>query len=252
MEDPVEPGPARYTTSGLAAAAGCSVQQVRDLERLGVIPPAARRPNGYREFAGAHVTALRAYRRLAIAVGPVIARATLREVRGLPHDEAIARIVALHAGLARFRDDTLSALRALDSIVDESAHEAAPAPEDSMSITELSTALGVRASTLRFWEEQGLITPQRLTRGGARRYPPDAVRDGRIVAALRAGGYGIPAVRAVMASLREVAATADARAALQARLETIASRSEALLMAGSDIVALLRLREATTGPPAAS
>lgn len=91
----------RYTTSRLAAVSGYSVQQIRDLEHLDVIPPAVRQPNGYRQFTSIHVTALRAYRHLAIAVGPVVARATMREMRHLPSDEAIARIVALHVGLAR-------------------------------------------------------------------------------------------------------------------------------------------------------
>ena len=62
------------TTGRLAAAGGYSVQQVRDLERLGVIPPAVRMLNGYRRFGPEHVTALRAYRALAVAVGPVEAR----------------------------------------------------------------------------------------------------------------------------------------------------------------------------------
>ncbi|GAB3615746.1 MerR family transcriptional regulator [Okibacterium endophyticum] len=240
MKDANEPGSARYTTSRLAAAVGYSVQQIRDLERLDVIPPAPRRPNGYRQFTTVHVTALRAYRQLAIAVGPVVARAKMREIRGLPHHEAVARVVALHVDLARSRDETISALSALDSIVDESAHDEAPAPEDSMSITELSAALGVRSSTLRFWEQQGLIAPERSERLNTRFYPPDAVRDARIVAALRAGGYRIPAVQAVMASLRTVHDTQDARDALQERLHNIAARSEAMLRAGTDIACMLR------------
>ncbi|GAA1860454.1 hypothetical protein ACFQZV_00600 [Microbacterium koreense] len=52
---------ARYSTSHLADASGYSVQQVRDLEHLGVIPPALRQPNGYRQFTGTHAIALRSY-----------------------------------------------------------------------------------------------------------------------------------------------------------------------------------------------
>ncbi|WP_404435760.1 MerR family transcriptional regulator [Microbacterium aerolatum] len=229
----------RYKTSGLAAVSGYSVQQIRDLERLGVIPSATRRTNGYREFAGVHVLALRAYRRLAIAVGPVIARETMREMRLLPRDEAVARIVALHVDLARSREQTIDALNALDGIVDEGARDAPPAPGDTMSIGELSAALGVRSSTLRFWEQEGLIAPARRELLAVRRYPPGAVSDARIVMALRAGGYRIPAVHAVMTALHSLDGSSDAREALQARLQSIATRSEALLRAGTDISDLL-------------
>jgi hypothetical protein len=95
-------------------------------------------PSEYRQFNGTHAMALRAYRHLAIAVGAVTARATMREIRQLPRDEAIARIVALHVGLARDRDDTSAALHALDGIVKEGVHDAPAAAADVMSITELS------------------------------------------------------------------------------------------------------------------
>ncbi|NDK30603.1 MerR family transcriptional regulator [Nesterenkonia haasae] len=232
-------GPEQYTTSQLAAVSGYSAQQVRDLDHLGVIPPAVRQSNGYRQFTRIHVTALRAYRDLAIAAGPVAARATMRDVHHLPLDEAIACIVALHVDLAHSRDDAVAALRALDSIVDESARDMPAAAGDTMSITELSTALGVRSSTLRFWEQEELITPERDVPLAARRYPPDTVRDARIVATLRAGGYRIPAIRAVMTSLHALDSTTDARKALHNRLRDIAIRSDALLRAGADLSNLL-------------
>lgn len=110
MAETDAPPPPAFTTAALAAATGYSVGLVRDLEGLAVIPPAARHTNGYRRFGPAHAVALRAYRALAIALGPVTARITLREVQALPYDEAIARIVALHVALARGRADALAAL----------------------------------------------------------------------------------------------------------------------------------------------
>ncbi|WP_236796464.1 MerR family transcriptional regulator [Amycolatopsis sp. GM8] len=235
----MEETPSEYTTAGLAAAVGYSVQQVRDLERVGAIPPAVRQANGYRRFGPDHFIALRAYRDLASAVGPVEARNALREARTLPYDQAVARIVALHVGLSRSREDTLAALRALDAIVSESAGEATPTPADAMTITELAAAIGVRSSTLRFWEQEGLITPDRVTSLNVRRYPLAAIREARIIAALRAGGYRIPALRAVMNSLREFQDLDNARDTLRARLQEIATRSHALLRAGADIANLV-------------
>ncbi|MDN5894088.1 MAG: MerR family transcriptional regulator [Nocardioides sp.] len=76
-------GQSPLTTGAVSVASGYSAQQVRDLESRGVIPPASRAANGYREFASEHVRTLRAYRNLAEAIGPVRARRALRDVRSL-------------------------------------------------------------------------------------------------------------------------------------------------------------------------
>ncbi|GAA1751375.1 MerR family transcriptional regulator [Agromyces humatus] len=231
--------PGRLTTATLARVSGYSVQQVRDLERLGVIPPARRAANGYRQFSSIHILALRAYRNLALAVGPVQARQAQRAVRELPIDPAAALISSLHVTLTRERDGVLAALRALDQISAESmADPSLAADDDAMTITELAGALGVRSSTLRFWEQQGLVTPERVTRMNARRYPLSAIREARITAALRAGGYRIPEVRGLLHSIRELDVD-DPRAALHERLDTVAMRTLALLRAGTDIAALV-------------
>ncbi len=228
-----------FPISRIAAAAGCSVQQVRDLERLGVIPAAQRLSNGYRLFSREHLVALRAYRNLALAVGPVEARTAIPEIRRLPSDQAVARIVAFHVLLARAREDILAAIGALEAIVQEQASDAPPTPEDTMSISELAAAIGVRTSTLRYWESEGLITPDRVTTLNVRRYPVAAIRDARIVGTLRAGGYPIPAIRTVLSTIHDAANPTEARAVLNARLEVIARQSRALLCAGADLVTLL-------------
>ena len=214
------------------------MQQVRDLERLGVLPPAVRRPNGYRSFGSTHAAALRAYRQLAEAAGPVEARAVLRDVWTLPLDQAVARIVLLHVALAEARTAALAGLEALDRIVDEARSEAPARPEDAMTITELADAIGVRTSTLRFWEAERLLTAERVSERGRRRYLLSAIRVARVIAALRAAGYGIPAIREVLPSIGALDER-RARDALELRLQTIARQSLGLVAAGSDIVKLL-------------
>ncbi|MBM7821584.1 DNA-binding transcriptional MerR regulator [Cellulosimicrobium cellulans] len=244
-------------TSDVARATGWSVQQVRDLEALGVLPPAGRSANGYRTFGEEHVLALRAYRGLAAAVGPVEARRVLRSVRTLTFDEATALVGALHVTLARERAEALAARRALLAIraEDDDAGRppgAATARRDDdadgsvLTITQLAAALGVRASTLRFWEREGLLAPDRVaSRAGsvsARRYPPAAVREARVVAALRSAGYRVPDVRRTIDALRRTTGpsdVADPLAALDARFGTIARRTVALLDAGHDVARLL-------------
>lgn len=219
----------------MAAASGYSVQQVRDLEAVGVLAPASRTPAGYRQFSPTHVRDLGAYRELASAVGPVTARNTMREIRRLPRDEAAALVASLHRGLEEERERTLAALRALHVIDAERDMATVDEPEDAMTIRELAGALHVPASTLRYWEQCGLVSPDRVrtVSGTARRYPAPAVREARITAALRLAGYRIPEVRAAITALRDYRDTADPLAALEARVSRVAERELALLRAGS-------------------
>lgn len=233
-------------TAAVAAAVGYSAQQVRDLEALGVIPPAARSHSGYRQFSTDHVQELRAYRDLAHAVGPVAARRAMRQIRIDPPDQAVALICEFYAKLNQEREQTLAARSALESIRAEATTDDTPAAADSMTITQLAQALGVRASALRFWESVGLIAPERVTTtaGAARRYPITAIREARITAALRASGYRVPEAQKAINALHELADTTDSLAALDARLQSIAQRALALLRAG----ALLARTIQTNGP----
>ncbi|MBK3562177.1 MerR family transcriptional regulator [Streptomyces sp. MBT62] len=235
-------------TADVARESGYSLQQVRDLERLGVIPPAARSDNGYRSYTPSHVVALRAYRGLAGAVGPVLARRMLAELRTRTLVEAASVINEVHVRLAREREETLRAQHALRAIQDEAN---APDPErdaDAMTITELSRALGVRPSTLRFWEQEGLVTPDRVTSRRARRYDVSAIRAARIVTALRATGHGVPAVREIMGSLHRLDGRGEARRILRERLDRIAVRTVGLLQAGADLAAVITADSITLQP----
>nr|WP_251097013.1 MerR family transcriptional regulator [Streptomyces sp. Caat 7-52] len=108
-----------------------------------------------------------------------------------------------------------------------------------MTITQLAGALGVRSSTLRFWEQEGLIAPQRVTSLRARRYGPSAVDDARIVTALRNAGYPVPAVREIMDGLHRLDGLEAAGHLLQRRLDEIAARTVSLLRAGADLAAVI-------------
>lgn len=225
------------STAAVSAATGYSAQQIRDLEALGVIPAALRAGNGYRQFSAVHVRDLRAYRDLARAVGPVDARRAMREIRSLPPGQAAALVCSFFSRLNRERNQALAARDALRVIRAEAATDAAPAEADAMTITELSGALGVRASTLRFWEKVGLVAPERISTpaGSARRYHLAAIREARITAALRAAGYRIPDVQRAIAAIRDLREVSHSLGTLDARVSAIAQRALALLRAGSTL-----------------
>ncbi|MFD0853276.1 MerR family DNA-binding transcriptional regulator, partial [Actinomadura adrarensis] len=77
-------------TVDVGRRAGCSVQQVRNLERDGVLPPAARTAAGYRVYDESHVSAALAYRALATGTGPVEAKRIMRAVHAYPRSNLLA------------------------------------------------------------------------------------------------------------------------------------------------------------------
>lgn len=224
-------------TIDVARRAGYSVQQIRDLEQVGVLPPAERSSAGYRTFGERHVHAALAYRALAAGTGPVEAKRLVRAAHRADDSELLALLDTAHAGLHVERRELALAVDAAGAIATESIGPTTPA--DGMSVSELAGALGVRPSTLRHWDAEGLVVPGRSRSGGARVYSPADVRDARIVQQLRQAGYRIPALGQLMPELRGARRREDLLAALAVREASITARSRALLQGAAALGALL-------------
>ncbi|AEF41184.1 Putative MerR family transcriptional regulator [Hoyosella subflava DQS3-9A1] len=212
------------------------MQQIRVLEHHGVLPPAVRTVSGYRKFSGVHVQAALAYRALALAAGPVEAKRIMRAAHASTTSAVLALIDVVHARLAAEREGLRLAQQAASAISEEPLED--PRPADAMSISELAEAIGVRASTLRHWESEGLVTPTR-TRQRARTYRPADVRDARIVHQLREGGFRIPVLKTLMPQLRHHRGWDQVSGALAAREATLTSRSRHLMRASAVLDGLL-------------
>ena len=221
-------------TVDVARRAGCSVQQVRDLEQAGVLPPAERTPSGYRVHSVRHVQAALAYRALAAGAGPGEARRLMRTA----HTDPAGLLALLDDAHARLHVDRRELAReAAAAIADEPIDD--PRPADSMTISELASALGIRPSTLRHWDAEGLVTPRRAAARSTRTYAPSDVRDARIVHQLRRAGYRIAPLRALMPQLRRAGGRADVRTALAARAADVDRRSRALVRAAAFLDGML-------------
>ncbi|WP_410651205.1 MerR family transcriptional regulator [Amycolatopsis sp. cmx-4-54] len=212
-------------TAEVARRAGYSVQQVRNLERDGVLPAASRTASGYRTYDEIHLRSALAYRALAAGVGPVEAKKIVRAVHRDPLPDVLALLDAAHAGLDAERADLREAREAVRVISREPIEDVRGS--DSMSVSELASALGVRPSTLRHWDTERLVVPGRDQRG-TRRYTPSQVRDARIVQQLRLAGYRVAPLRALMPELRRSRRLEDIASALAVRDAGIIARSRAL------------------------
>lgn len=213
-------------TIDVARRAGCSVQQVRRLEAIGVLPDAPRTGSGYRAYGEVHVASIVAYQSLVDAAGPAQARAIMFAVH---HNEQdfLARLDAAHAQLAQERGGLAIATRALHDIGNEPMTDVLPS--DHLTIGELALALEIRPSTLRHWEAERLLSPAR-GKHGARTFSPHDVRDARLIQQLRQAAYRIPQVRDLLPQLRDAE---PAALALSQRAGTLDERSRAFLRAAA-------------------
>jgi DNA-binding transcriptional MerR regulator len=228
-------------TADVAHRVGCSVQHVRNLERDGVLPPVTRTATGYRTYGEVHLQSALAYRGLAAGVGPVEAKKIVRAFHQCSVSQALALLDSAHARLDTERADLRQAKEAARAISSEPIDDVRAS--DSMSISELAAALGVRPSTLRHWHAEALVTPDRDPVRGTRRYTPAQVRDARIVHQLRKAGYRIAPLQALLPQLRRTRRSEDVDSALAARDISITTRSRALLDGASALRAVLSLRE---------
>lgn len=68
----------------------------------------------------------------------------------------------------------------------------------SLTIGQLAQAAGVRASALRYYEEQGLLTPAGRTEAGYRLYAPDAVQTLRFIQRAQQLGFSLNDIRTLL------------------------------------------------------
>lgn len=231
-------------TVDVARRVGCSAQHVRNLERDGVLPSAERSASGYRRYGETHVRCGVAYRLLTASVGPVEAKRLLRAAQTEPNDHFLELLDEAHARLHTERRDLQLARQAVENISIEPLIQ--QRPSDSMTISEVADALDVPPSTLRHWEAEALLMPQRA-RNDARSYPPAVVRDARIVHQLRLAGYRIPSLRVIMTQLQQLGRLDDLDEALAERQRALIRRSRALLRAAAALSTLVGEESSNSG-----
>lgn len=174
----------------------------------------------------------------------------MHAAHGYPASDLLALLDAAHARLDTERRELKLAKEAAEAIAAEPIEDIRPS--DSMGISELAVALGVRPSTLRHWDAEGIVVPRRASTRGTRRYSPDDVRDARIVHQLRMAGYRIAPLRALMPELRRAHRWDEVMTTLAARDASIDARLTALLEGAVALSAVISPTTSLSREPAAS
>jgi DNA-binding transcriptional MerR regulator len=188
-------------TIDLAQAGQISVQQVRNYEASGFIPPAERSPGGYRLYTQKHLVALKTARSLVGGYGWQRAMAIMQAVHRGKLSVALALVDERHAELASKRLQVEQTLAALSTLAAQSAPLANTRHSQRLRVGEAAKQVGVRVSALHFWEQQGLLHPVREQSSCYRLYDEHQMRRLRVVVLLRDAGYDFNVILPVLDEL---------------------------------------------------
>lgn len=213
-------------TIDLARAVGLSAQQVRNYEAWGFLPEAPRSAKGYRLYTERHRQALTTARILVAGYGWQTALRAMQALHAGEPEIAFAIADARHAELDRDRADLERVLGAVRAVADQPETWGHGRIARPMRIGVAAGSVGVRASAVRFWEQEGLLRPERDRTSGYRLYDDEQWRRLQVVALLRRAEYGFDEIRTVLAELGGARPQA-ALEAIERRREGIAAASRA-------------------------
>ena len=215
----------------LGRAIGLSAQQVRRYERWGYLPPAERTTSGHRRYGPRHLHAILAVRAMQAGYGWFTGGRIMRRVQRGDVAGALELADACHAALHQRRKEVAETLEALRLMAASDGGETRgrgrrrPREDGPLRVGEAAKVVGVRVSSLHYWEAQGLLRPRRDEESAYRLYDAAELRRLRIVVVLRKAGYRFDAIGAV---LDELAAgrPSTALSAIERRQEELAVASE--------------------------
>ncbi|MGA4956552.1 MerR family transcriptional regulator [Streptomyces lavendulocolor] len=258
----------RYRPVHLAREHGISTQAVRNYERDGLIPPAARTAAGHRVYSAVHLRALRAFLALVAAHGHATGAEVMRAAGRGDLDTALRAVDRSHAQLLRDRETLDAVEAAVEALGRGSAagpsgrrstaglpdHQpvsrrpggspASRLPERPLSIGHLAHRLGVSPATLRKWERAGILLPRRDAGTGHRHYTAADVRDAELAHMLRRGGYPLGHIATVIDQVRGAGGHEPLVRSLDDWRRRLTGRGRAMLTAAAALAEYLGAREA--------
>lgn len=188
-------------TIDLARAGQISVQQVRNYEANGFLPPARRSAGGYRLYTPQHLAALKTARALSRGYGWVQAREIMQALHQEKLSDALATIDSRHAELASKRLQVEQTLAALSTLATQPEAMNSTRYAQPLRVGEAAQQVRVRVSALHFWEERGLLQPQRDRSSRYRLYDEQQMHRLRVVVLLREAGYDFTVIEPVLDEL---------------------------------------------------
>jgi DNA-binding transcriptional MerR regulator len=191
----------------LGRAVGISAATVRMYEREGILPEAERTPSGHRRYTFRHLQALETARSLMRGYGWEYASQVMRTVHAGQIEQVHVLVDARHAAIDRERQQLSQTMRAFEVLTGTGEVDRSLRVTEGMKppvrVGEAARQAGVPVSTVHFWEQQQLLSPQRDRESNYRLYSANDIRVLQVIAMLRDAGYRFGDMRSILRELGE-------------------------------------------------
>ncbi|WP_062106055.1 MerR family transcriptional regulator [Bacillus niameyensis] len=174
---------------------------LRHYEEWGIVPPAQRKPNGYRIYTEEHEAYFQCIRAMYHGFGMATVRKVMPMIQQNNFTQALWEVNKVQAELFQKKQQAIKALEILKPDNMESFLK--KRNKKWYTIGEVEQEIEVPGSTLRHWEKEGLITPNRDLENGYRRYNHEDIRRLLIIRTVQSSVFLLDIVRDVMEKINE-------------------------------------------------
>ena len=190
-----------YTTSEVAKIIGIHPNTVRMYEQWGLIPPAERKPNGYRMFTEFHIEQFRLARiafQIEVLQNGLRKKAleTIKLSSKRDFDKALTFAEEYLSQIQREQRNAEESIGIAKQILSGKSLEHAL----FLKRKEVSDYLDISMDTLRNWERNGLLQVKRK-QNGYRAYTSDDIERLKMIRTLRLANYSLEAILRMLNAL---------------------------------------------------
>lgn len=186
----------------IAKKLNISTSALRHYESWGLVPKVERAKNGYRIYTKEHEAYFQCIRALNAGFGMDLVKKVMPLIINRKINDALWLINKAQVNLYTEKETVQKTVKILDSKeLTEFYDRGKFRDKDYFTIGEVANEANVSASSIRHWEKEGLIKPERHKESGFRKYSPYDIRRVFIIRTVQRVVYSLDIVREVLSEI---------------------------------------------------
>ena len=186
----------------IAKKLNISTSALRHYESWGLVPKVERAKNGYRIYTKEHEAYFQCIRALNAGFGMDLVKKVMPLIINRKIYDALWLINKAQVDLYTEKETVQKTVKILDSKeLTEFYDRGKFRDKDYFTIGEVANEANVSASSIRHWEKEGLIKPERHKESGFRIYSPYDIRRVFIIRTVQRVVYSLDIVREVLSDI---------------------------------------------------